>query len=80
MADIIPFPLDRRVTLVRKLADRIEMLHGPAANAYWREHVATIAAELRDIGVSLDAVRTEVVCLQEAVQIYIRDRAVMRQG
>ncbi|MBS9721236.1 hypothetical protein JYU29_11110 [Tianweitania sp. BSSL-BM11] len=80
MSEIIPFPLYRRVSVVREIADRIETLHGPAANSYWRERIAIVVSQLKKMGVDNDAIRTEVLSLQDAVQTRIRDQSMARQG
>lgn len=80
MADIIPFPLDRRAALVREIADRMETLHGPAANIYWREHIARIVAGMRATGFADDAIRAEILHLQHAVQMRLRGQAASHGG
>ncbi len=80
MAQIMSFPLYRREALVREIADRLQTLHGPHANAYWRERVAMVAAVLREAGVGQDKVRAEILGLQDAVQIRIRGEAASYYG
>lgn len=75
MADLIPFPLHSRAVLVRSLADDLETVHGPAANIFWRKRIAGIVADLRETGLSDDAIREEILGLQDAVQVEMQHRA-----
>lgn len=75
MAELIPFPLHSRATLVRSLADDLEVVHGPNANTFWRERIAGIVAGLRADGVADEAIRTEILGLQSAVQAELQRRA-----
>jgi hypothetical protein len=75
MAELIPFPLHSRATLVRSISDDLEVVHGPSANAFWRERIAGIVAGLRADGVTDDAIRTEILGLQSAVQYELQRRA-----
>ncbi|MET3790433.1 DUF6074 family protein [Aquamicrobium terrae] len=68
MADLIPFPLHSRTRLIRSMVDDLKVVHGPAANLFWRERIAGIVAELRRSGLGDDAIRTEILGLQDAVQ------------
>lgn len=74
MADVIAFPLHSRVALVRTLADELNTVHGPAANAFWRERIAGIVAGLRSDGLADTAIRSEILGLQDAVQIELQSR------
>lgn len=75
MAELIPFPLHSRAALVRSIADDLETVHGPAANAFWRERIAGIVAELRADGLGDTTIRTEILGLQRAVQSTMERRA-----
>lgn len=75
MAELIPFPLHSRAALVRAIADDLEVIHGPGANTFWRERIASIVTGLRVDGVADDAIRTEILGLQSAVQSELRRRA-----
>lgn len=75
MAELIPFPLHSRAILVRSISDDLEVVHGPSANAFWRERIAGIVAGLRADGVADDAIRTEILGLQSAVQSELQRRA-----
>lgn len=72
MADVIAFPLHSRVALVRVIADELNAVHGPAANAYWRERISGIVAGLRADGLADAAIRDEILGLQDAVQTEMR--------
>lgn len=75
MAELIPFPLHSRAALVRSLSDDLEVVHGPNANTFWRERIAGIVAGLRADGVADEAIRTEILGLQSAVQAELQRRA-----
>ncbi len=75
MAELIPFPLHSRAALVRSISDDLEVVHGPAANAFWRERIAHIVAGLRLDGIADDEIRTEILGLQGAVQSELQRRA-----
>ena len=75
MADVIHFPLHSRATLVRAIADELEVVHGPAANRFWRDRIAGIVASLRSDGLSDGAIRHEILGLQDAVQCEMQRRA-----
>ncbi len=68
MSKLIPFPLRRRADLVNSIADDLGIVHGPAANAFWRERIAGIVADLRASGLHDSAIRSEILDLQDAVQ------------
>lgn len=75
MSNSIPFPLARRVSLIRTITDELEEVHGPAANTYWRRRIAAIVAGLRADGLCDDTIRGEILSLQDAVQCELRHRA-----
>jgi hypothetical protein len=68
MSNLIPFPLHSRANLVRSIADDLRVVHGPAANIFWRERIAGIVADLRSNGLPDAAIRSEILGLQDAVQ------------
>ncbi|EXL09014.1 DUF6074 family protein [Aquamicrobium defluvii] len=68
MADLIPFPLHSRTRLIRSIVDDLKVVHGPAANIFWRERIAGIVADMRRSGLADDAIRSEILGLQDAVQ------------
>jgi hypothetical protein len=68
MDNLIPFPLRSRASLVRSIADDLRVVHGPAANLFWRERIAGIVADLRASGLPDMAIRSEILDLQDAVQ------------
>jgi hypothetical protein len=74
MVDLIPFPLHARAALVRSIADDLQIVHGPAANTFWRERIAGIVADMRAAGLTDAAIRSEILGLQDAVQIEMRQR------
>lgn len=74
MAELIPFPFHSRTALVRSMTDELEGVHGPAANAFWRERIAGIVTELRSDGVAEEAIRTEILGLQHAIQAELQRR------
>ena len=80
VAEVIAFPIDRRVDLVRQAAAELMGLSGEPANLYWR----TLAAELlRDMvaqGIEMDEARVEVLRFFEAVQAeFRRELAIQRE-
>ena len=71
MSNVILFPLHSRVGLVQSIADHLRSVHGPAANSFWRERIAAIVADLRSSGLPDAAIRTEILGLQDAVQMQL---------
>lgn len=74
MTALIPFPLRSRAGLVRSIADELDIVHGPAANVFWRTRIAAIVASLRADGLSDPAIRAEILDLQDAVQAEMQQR------
>ncbi|MGH6761907.1 MAG: DUF6074 family protein [Phyllobacterium sp.] len=72
MAELIPFPLQSRVKLVRSIVDDLRHVHGPAANEFWRRRIDGIVAGMRATGLSSEAIRTEILGLSDAVQAELR--------
>lgn len=75
MANVILFPLPARAGLVRSMVDDLMRIHGPAANTFWRDRIATIVADLRRSGAADGHIRAEILSLQDAVQHELRQRA-----
>ncbi|WP_080918958.1 DUF6074 family protein [Manganibacter manganicus] len=75
MADLIPFPLHCRTALIRSIADDLEIIHGAAANVFWRKRIAGIVAEMRASGLADIAIRSEILDLQNAIQTEMWERA-----
>lgn len=80
MTDLIPFPIQSRTALIRSIADDLEIVHGPAANIFWRERIAGIVAELRASGFCAETIRTEIYALQDAVQGEMQRRSLQHAG
>lgn len=74
-AELIRFPIDRRVTLVRRAAQELLELNGEPANVYWRSMAARLLRELIDQGKGMDDARIEVLRFFEAVQAEFRRTA-----
>ena len=74
MVDVIPFPLSSRASLVRSMVDDLECVNGAAANEFWRQRIASIIADMRGSGLGADAIRNEILGLQDAVQMELRRR------
>lgn len=75
MSNSIPFPLARRISLIRSIADELDQIHGPQANTYWRTRIAGIVSGLRADGLNDDTIREQILSLQDAVQYEIQHRA-----
>jgi hypothetical protein len=71
-AELISFPIDRRVPLVRRAAQELLALNGEPANVYWRSLAARLLRELIDQGKEMEAARVEVLRFFEAVQAEFR--------
>lgn len=80
MVDLIPFPLSSRASLVRSMVDDLECVNGAAANEFWRQRIASIVADMRKSGLGADAIRNEILGLQDAVQDELRRRCVGAQN
>jgi hypothetical protein len=75
MAELIPFPLNCRASLVCSIVDGLEFVQGAAANTFWRSRIKGVVADLREIGLGVDAIRSEVHALQWAVQEELQHRS-----
>jgi hypothetical protein len=71
-AQLLAFPIDRRVALVRRAAAELLALNGEDANGYWRTKAKTLLQELMRQGRDMDDARREVLRFFEAVQVEFR--------
>jgi hypothetical protein len=71
-AQLLAFPIDRRVALVRRAAAELLELNGDDANGYWRTKAKTLLQELMRQGRDMDDARKEVLRFFEAVQVEFR--------
>ena len=71
-AQLLAFPIDRRVVLVRSAAAELLALNGEDANGYWRAKAKTLLQELMRQGRDMDGARKEVLRFFEAVQVEFR--------
>jgi hypothetical protein len=71
-AELIAFPVHRRMALVRRAAKDLSTLNGEEANGYWRATARVLLQELLAQGRDTEAARREVLCFFEAVQAEFR--------
>lgn len=62
------FPLARRLTKVRAVAENLRRKHGKAADIYWRQTVSTLAGQLSRAGVPASEVSETLRGFFDAVQ------------
>jgi hypothetical protein len=62
------FPLARRMTKVRAVAENLHRKHGRAADIYWRQTVSTLAGQLSRAGVPASEVSETLRGFFDAVQ------------
>ncbi|MBL0935531.1 MAG: hypothetical protein IBJ07_12375 [Rhizobiaceae bacterium] len=67
-AAIVAFPLTRRIGKIRAVATNLAGKNGSAAEAYWKQSVATIANQMDRNGVDQDEIRQELREFFHAVQ------------
>ncbi len=79
-ADVLVFPLQRRIDLVRRISDELFDLNGEDANGYWRSTARRLLEDLVGQGRSLDAARKDVLHLFEAVQVEFRKACAARRS
>lgn len=79
-AEVLAFPLERRVNLVRQTAEELFTLNGEDANGYWRATARRLLEDITAQGRSMDAARKEVLSFFEAVQIEFRKAASARRA
>lgn len=78
-AELLVFPLERRIDLVRRTAGELLALDGEDANGYWRATARRLLEDITGQGRSMDAARKEVLCFFEAVQMEFRKAASARR-
>ncbi|PSJ60575.1 DUF6074 family protein [Kumtagia ephedrae] len=79
-AELIAFPIDRRMALVKRAAGELSALSGEAANGYWRATARRLLQELTEQGRDMDAARREVLRFFEAVQAEFRKELAQRRS
>lgn len=62
------------------MVDDLECVNGAAANEFWRGRIAAIIADMRKSGLDADAIRNEILSLQDAVQDELRRRCLGAQN
>lgn len=67
-AAIVAFPLTRRIGKIRAVATNLASKSGGAAEAYWKQTVATIANQMDRNGVNQNEIRQELREFFHAVQ------------
>jgi len=80
MTKLFSFPLRARRPLISSIADDLDRLHGQQANEFWRQRIAGIVEELRACGLGTEAIRSEILDLQWAVQNEMQQRAGCQAG
>ncbi|MDQ6436703.1 DUF6074 family protein [Mesorhizobium sp. LHD-90] len=75
-ARLLGFPIDRRIALVRRTAEKLSALNGEAANGYWRETARGLLQDLVRQGRDMESARGEVLRFFEAVQGELRKHLV----
>ena len=71
-AQLVAFPIDRRVAMVRQATLELSALNGDDANNYWRVKAKALLQDLTRQGRGMDEARTEVLRFFEAVQAEFR--------
>jgi hypothetical protein len=71
-AQLVAFPIDRRVAMVRHAALELSALNGEDANNYWRLKAKALLHDLTGQGRGMDEARQEVQRFFEAVQAEFR--------
>lgn len=76
MAEIIPFPIARRVGKVRRVVDVLKAQTTERAQAsYWNRECTTLEKQLARAGLSPDAIKAELEAFYQAVQGELNRRA-----
>ncbi|WP_163265612.1 DUF6074 family protein [Chelativorans alearense] len=70
-AQVLGFPLARRVATVKHVARTLDMKHGSGATAYWRSIIASEQRHLSSIGLSEDEIDRQLLEFFDAVQMEI---------
>ncbi|TPL49212.1 hypothetical protein FJ937_17180 [Mesorhizobium sp. B2-4-4] len=68
MAEVICFPMRRRLGKIRRTVEMLSARNGRAADHYWRQTVAGLVAQLCRAGLAEFEVRREVHAFSAAVQ------------
>jgi hypothetical protein len=63
------FPLARRITKIKAVAENLHRKHGKAADSYWRQTVSTLAGQLSRAGVPDSEISEAVRGFFDAVQM-----------
>ncbi|OBZ94742.1 hypothetical protein ADU59_16125 [Pararhizobium polonicum] len=71
---IVPFPLSGQVSTVRRCASELENIHGEQALLYWKTECRALAENLRKLGCTEEAIRTQVMAFQTEVQVEMMRR------
>lgn len=72
---VIPFPCEKRIGKVRRVAEVLEGKHGKAADAYWRQTVDALVGPMERAGIPTETIRAEVRAFHDAVQRELVRRA-----
>ena len=70
----VPFPLAGQVSLVRRCASELENVHGEAALQYWKTECRALAARLKTLGCTEEAISQQVMAFQTEVQVEMMRR------
>ncbi len=62
------FPAHRRLMEVRRCAQRLQELHGEAANQFWRAEMALFVAAMKATGAQEEEIRAQAALFLSAVQ------------
>jgi hypothetical protein len=65
---LIVFPLRKRVSRVRRVAEVLLRKNGKAADSYWRQVSVALDAQMMRAGIGLDERRRELAAFHQAVQ------------
>jgi hypothetical protein len=77
---VIAFPLSRRAAKIRTTANILMSKHGKAAEAYWRQVVKGLDAQLERAGISPAERMTELRAFFDAVQAELTRMAYASHG
>ncbi|MBB4017053.1 hypothetical protein GGR16_002082 [Chelatococcus caeni] len=67
-ADVLPFPLARRVHYLRRVVDRLGSLPKDDAEAWWQEHLRRLRRRRREIGMDEAAIKADLLAFAAAVR------------
>ena len=71
---VIAFPFAARSSFVRKAAAAVAERHGQEANAYWRQMIADMRAQMAANGIREDAIEGELRAFSASVFTEIGER------